>query len=418
MKLSFALLLFIGLGLAYSQISPDGTVEFSCENTSLSDAISQLSSKSHVPINSIIDELTEPRITIPPHKGTASAFLDEIVAQAPAYGKSLRSGAILVCPKGLEGNAAFPLNQRFKKYDLKYSAYKRTTGKTVYRCEFIDQQGSSINVAMGAFILTDKPDYQDFSKIVNFENQTLLEILLSLSAKHEIWWCCAKLQPSYVHEANKRMVEKSWKNEDAPCYQVFWRNGGYHGEDLKAHDQAMKVVQEYWVRHAAIKRARENGAGPVSLQISTEQPGEKDAPIFWRFRLKNQGATAIRFANPWRNTEGAFFAAWRYIDQNGQHGEYQLELKASDLAREPAEISLAPGEELEKNLNIRGATMTLDTTRTDPQFKGKEKEVVGPGKYMVLVSMYYKDASGKEYCSNVSEAVRFEVKDKAAAGSH
>ncbi len=231
---AFFVLMLLSAECSYGNPLQKNVDGFSCEKVSVSEAINLLSKKSAIIIDSIIDDVQEPLVTIPLQNGTIENLLQKILLSLPNYHVLTKSKSILVLPKGLEANKDFPLNQVLKKFTIRYNTYVNGHKERVYKCEFADRRCNQLNIPREAFFLKSKPDFQEFPAFVRFENQALLDIVISISEKEQMPWCCSKQNPWGVHETNqwivKYGVEKSWEDESKPCYCIMWGKGGHHGK--------------------------------------------------------------------------------------------------------------------------------------------------------------------------------------------
>ncbi len=210
---------------------------FSCKNVMISRAISLLSKKSPVPINCIVHYVSDlyvneqPFVTIPERQGTVGDFLKEILASQSDYDVLLKQGTILVIPKGYETNKSFPLNRFLKKYTVKYSKLQVSNANEneLYRCDMtVDPQYRQLNIPLEFCHTKRRPDFPEFPVFVTYENQTLLDILISISKKVQAQWCCLPRSAKLVKASNKCRGEfyAGWPNENGFYYQIFWESGG------------------------------------------------------------------------------------------------------------------------------------------------------------------------------------------------
>ncbi len=116
--------------------------------------------------------------------------------------------------------------------------------------------------------------------------------------------------------------------------------------------------------------------------------------------LKNTTTEKVTIPNPFLDDpKKAFWTVMRGLQTKEGYGAYGVVLPKSNSAAEPAEITLAPGQVYEEQVDLQGATMILDTMISSllgPQRVLIEK-LGAPGEYVLQIGAYLKTQDGVEH---------------------
>ena len=417
-ELVFLLVLITSnIGRAETNLFQTKVGNFGCTNLSVSAAICMLSKHSSVPVNSIIDDFKEPTVSINERESTLGDILGKILAELPKYKVILKTGTILVLPEGFEKDETVGLNKVLNKFEVTYTSIVASQGNKIFRCEFLDKQAPSLNVALTKLFLNEKPKYSSFPTVRTFQEVTLLDVLVTISNETKISWSCSRITPHLVHEINMEHAKygypPAWPDEKARCYQLYWGIEGYHGEIIPSEptEKQLKEIKEFWDAQAAIKRGIKNAANsPIAVEMSMKA---KEVPIGGKIIVKckvsNSSSEKMIIPNPFRNIKNhAFFEAKRIFSAKGTYAEFDIQILPQP--NEPEKLTLQPHETYEHVVNITNSKMVLDELHSDVDFKGERTQKFGPGKYTLRGALFYKDQTGKEYYIFASGLLEFEIK--------
>ncbi len=207
--------------------------QFECTNVPVSEAIDSLAHGCTFPINSIMDTIDEPRVTVSATLRSCADILREIVRPLSGYQFKEESGAVLVYPPNAMQNGAFPLNRPLPEFTVEFLSNGQTN--TSYGCQLDAVAASSLNVALPFLPLKwTKPNCETFPCVRHYEGRTLLDMLTALSVELHRSWACGRVNPSYVKEKNVEWKKEGyptyWPNEKLPFYHISWSDrGAFHG---------------------------------------------------------------------------------------------------------------------------------------------------------------------------------------------
>ncbi|MGO9610571.1 MAG: hypothetical protein ACLPT4_13110, partial [Verrucomicrobiia bacterium] len=143
------------------------------------------------------------------------------------------SGLILILPDALLHKQVFPLTQKLTKFTITCYSHNSIseTGRTVYLYRFEHPENPALNISLVGLGLSGKPDYFSFPHERTFENQSILEILTTISSEEKKSFFCYRKDKDFVNAKNKEWADKKiptwWPNPDAPCYSLFWGTAWY-----------------------------------------------------------------------------------------------------------------------------------------------------------------------------------------------
>ncbi len=208
--------------------------QFECTNLPVSEAIMSLAGRCAFPINSVIDNVDEPKVTVSARQQDCEAILRQIIRPLDSYEIIAASGAVLVCPQHIILNRTFPLNQPLPEFKVEFLSSEKKTN-TSYGCQLDAVTASSRNVALPFLPLKwTKPNCDSFPCVRRYKDRTLLDVLTELSVELHRSWACGQVNPSYVKERNAEWKNEGhstyWPNENMPFYHVSWGDqGAFHG---------------------------------------------------------------------------------------------------------------------------------------------------------------------------------------------
>ncbi len=184
--------------------------DVSYTNVPVSHAICLLAKQSPVPIDAIIDDTNDPPVTIFVEKATIAEILQKLLLQHPGHHAHEQSGLILILPDGLFNKQVFPLTQKLTKFDITCYSHNSIseTGLTVYLYRFDHPENPALNVSLGALGVSRNPNYATFPHVRTFENQSIVEILTTISLEEKKSFYCYRLDKDFVKAQNKEWAEK------------------------------------------------------------------------------------------------------------------------------------------------------------------------------------------------------------------
>jgi hypothetical protein len=199
---------------------------FFCTNEPVSHAICLLAKRSAIPINAVIDDVTDPMVTVSVQRATIGQILRNLLEQHPGHDPYEESGTVLILPGWLFHKEVFPLTKKVSRFSFPYQSYKMR-GETKYGCFFYLPENPALNIGFSPMRLNRKPNYSAFPYVRTFTNQSPLEILTTVSQEAKQSFYCYRLDNDFVKARNKEWADKKmgptwWPNPDAPCYSVFW----------------------------------------------------------------------------------------------------------------------------------------------------------------------------------------------------
>jgi hypothetical protein len=421
---------------------------FSCSNQPLSEGLSLLSKESPIPINCIVDEMEEPRVTVDEPRATVSTILLRILSSAPNYRFISRDGAILVLPEGLETVASFPLNRVQSRFEVTYNAYTNRNGEQVYVCTLPQPELKYlVNVSMPNVFFKHKPSALSFPSITVFTNRSIRDILTAISVETRLSWSCGRVRGDYIRWYNKRLAQSTlpdvrtwWPNENAPGYAIRWGKGAFHGEyaytteitdeqgkvrlkgitvqeveekEAKAQEETERALRFDAVRQQVVRGMQNKEPSPVQVQaaISTTVTSNHTTAVALTLTITNTTTNDVRFSNPYLGVlQQAFWDVRVDMKRAGYEAQYQMVVPSTGQTQEPSGLLLAPQAAMTRVLEIFGAQILRDDTYSNQRFPGDPDEKLNrPGKYSLFARLYFRKAAGEEYCV-WSGPVDFEIK--------
>ena len=409
--------------------------EFTCTNQSFSRAIYLLSEKSPLPINCIVDEFEEPRVSVQEGRATLGAILQRIVSFAAKYRVMPRGETILVAPDGLQKDAEFVLNRVHSRFQVTYTAYRHRNGEQAYDCSFAQPEGKyPLNVAMPDLYFDHDPGVANSPWIVAYTNQSLLDVLTAVSVQTRSSWFCGRVRPEYIRRFNKQFAESKlpdastwWPDERAPGYAItwgqgpFWGKGAFHGEyaqvrrvtDKNGNVHEENVTWEELDRKAAkdqenlacdlhfravsdllVRGMKNPKASPVQLiaNVATAETSNHTTSVAVSVTLTNTTASEVRLANPYTSDfQQAFLDVC--VDLRGY--QYHVTLPSDTTASVERELALPPFSASTRVVNILGAKLALDTFYHP--FGVNIEKLSDPGTYIMIVRLYFKGPQAADY---------------------
>lgn len=202
---------------------------FFCTNAPASHAICLLAKRSSIPINAVIDDVTDPTVTISAQRATVGKILNDLLAARLGHDSYEEDGVILILPGWLFHKEVLPLTKKLSKFSVTCRSYQSQSaqGQTRYSYDFYLAGNPTLNIGFSPMRLNRKPDYSTFPYVRTFTNQSIVEILTTISKEEHQSFYCYRMDPDSVKARNKDIADRKmgptwWPNPDAPCYSVFW----------------------------------------------------------------------------------------------------------------------------------------------------------------------------------------------------
>ena len=213
-------------GFARSNALQAEVQSFFCTNEPVSHAISLLAKRSPVLINAVIDDVTDPIVTISRQRATVGGILTDLLEHHPGHEPYDESSTILILPDSLVHKEVFPLTKRLSSFSVTYHSYQMR-GQTRYGCDFYLPGNPTLNIGFSPVSSSWIPDYPTFPHVRAFTNQSIVEILTAISKEEKKSFYCYRLSNDFVRAQNKDWADRKvgptwWPNPDVPCYSVFW----------------------------------------------------------------------------------------------------------------------------------------------------------------------------------------------------
>lgn len=414
---------------------------FSCSNEFVSHALALLSQKAPIPINCIIDTTEEVRVSISHQRSRLDDLLKEILQPMTNYEFQVKSNSVLVFPRGLFEDKKFPLNQVIANYDVTYIVIGGTKS---HGCIF--SRYPNVSTPSATFDSSPPPNYREFPVTRQFENETLLEILTTISSEWRESWACGRVRPDFMRWYNERLdqfkspdVHTWWPNESAPGYAISWGEGAFHGEyayitqtkdergkvhlkkitvqEVKEKEEKLREEGERFrhfdtVREQVVRGMKNREPSPVQVQaaINTTGTSNHTSGVALTLTITNTTTNDVRFPNPYLGVlQQAFWDIRVDMKRGGYEAQYQTVMPSTGQVQEPGEVALAPQTSTMRVLEILGAKVLRDDIYSNKRFPGDTDEKLDrPGKYSLFARLYFK-AAGAEYCV-WSGPVDFEIR--------
>jgi hypothetical protein len=229
--LAVAVLNFTGVWPCSGQGDPLQTEiqSFCYTNEPVSHLMCLLAKRSPVPINVVIDDMSDPAVTITMQKATIKAVLADLLLHHPGHKPHEERGTIMVFPDSLFGKETSPLTKKLAEFRVTYTSYQSriAQGQIKYGCCFYLPENPDLNVGLSPMRLNRKPDCPTFPYVRAFQNRSVLEILTDISKEGGQSFYCYRMDPADVKARNKSIAERHmgptwWPKPDAPCYAVIW----------------------------------------------------------------------------------------------------------------------------------------------------------------------------------------------------
>jgi hypothetical protein len=230
----FAVVIYANLGFSERCLAQTGVLEtvvnsFCYTNEPVSHLICLLAKRSPILLNAVVDDISDPVLTISEQRATIGDILRELLIHHPGHELHEESGTILVLPKWLSRDESFPLTNRLREFGVTYRSYQSHIdhGETRYWCDFYLPENPELNVGFSPVRVKGEQDHTSFPYVRSFRDRSILEILTAISQENGQSFYCYRMDPADVKARNKSIADRHmgptwWPKPDAPCYAVIW----------------------------------------------------------------------------------------------------------------------------------------------------------------------------------------------------
>jgi hypothetical protein len=447
--LATALLLISTTGLASDVNIQDyrrlDVTDFACSNETVSSALADLSKRLPFPIDCIINEWNEPKVTIIPSSNRRlGEVMDEILRPMTNYEVRIHFGVLLVEPAGFINNTTSSLNQPLKYFAVHNDKTSDLDGKALYLRSNDWHLTAPLNVGIewqGSEVPT--PSREAFPSESVFTNKTLLDILSTISASINLSWSCGLLQPDYVRVRGKyfrsdpELDGKWWPIDTMPAYDIIWGKGAFHGTDgmfreldmpdghIKRGFFTWKQVEEEDARTDELARQASYVSRYHSIDnrlmlafplvppdfldaqagLAVDSASNHTSAVNLNLTLGNMTDKQITLQNPFAcDSQESFWDIQVKWQRRSRQAIYHVDL-CPISHEEPKRLVLAPHERIERVFNILGARLWRDNDYGGLPYAGEPEEweliFNSPGRYEVEASFLYKDDNGKDHAAEI-----------------